>query len=434
VPSLMVDQLPAYPQNIARYHMGAHVQATPKSHPISRLQLNTNSNVPNAAEAALLCDDPTIGYALPVGRTTLLVSLAKIENVSRISFVNSGAKGEVIIATSNAKLKEDSPQWHTALQQDLSPDASVAAVDPGEAKYVRLTFNVSEAGPIYGFAVYATPQVSDFTAPRSRKLPAWDQSDSFALVSYNLAEIHAKARALYISSGADVKQANNMIDGQTTSSHTFAPDDANPTTVIDLGKVSILRRLTAVCAPRSGSMQFYVLRSLPGANPADKASSAETGDSEDSPAPQAAPSTLNLAAAALAELKPIGSVAVDGGRGRAAIDFPATSGRYIMVRWTPDPGEGDGFFLSEISAFGGAGERNSILAANTRIGPSENEASDGKTMLDDKTMLDGKTLLDGKDIPAEGPEEALSPAEGPPPTLPQPPPFTFVPVLIPTSP
>ncbi len=217
VPALTVEQAPGYPQNLARYRLGAQLQVTPTSLPIGKLQLSTQTEDGNAAEAALLCDDPTIGYSLLVGKTTLLVSLPKIENVDTVSFLNTGAKGEVTVATSNVKLAEDDPQWHGALAQQLSSNAVQAAVGPSEAKYVRVTFNVTEPGRIYGFGVYAAAQISDFTAPRQRKLAVQDKSDSFALIAYNLTDIHAKARALYVSSGNDLKQANNMIDGQTNS-------------------------------------------------------------------------------------------------------------------------------------------------------------------------------------------------------------------------
>ena len=35
----------------------------------------------------------------------------------------------------------------------------------------------------------------------------------------------------------------------------------------------------------------------------------------------------------LANLKPVASVANNEGEGRASVDFPETSGRYVMVRW-----------------------------------------------------------------------------------------------------
>ena len=84
--------------------------------------------------------------------------------------------------------------------------------------------------------------------------------------------MHAKARALYVSSGSDVRQANKMIDDQTSTTYNFAAEDGSPTTVIDLGKSVSVRRLSAVYAPRAGKMEFYVLQSLPTASSTRKLS------------------------------------------------------------------------------------------------------------------------------------------------------------------
>ena len=108
VPPLTVEQAPSYPENLARYPLGAQVEVTPKGDP--------------AAEAALLAGDPTTGYELPNGTTSVLVSLGKIENIDSVSFLQQNTKGRVTIATSNAKLPTDSPQWNTIAEQDLTSD------------------------------------------------------------------------------------------------------------------------------------------------------------------------------------------------------------------------------------------------------------------------------------------------------------------------
>src|SRR5206468_6330769 len=128
-------------------------------------------------------------------------------------------------------------------------------------------------------------------------------------ISYNLTNLHSKSRVLYVSSGEELNEANNMIDSQPASSFAFAATDSAPAAIIDLGKVVPLRRISALYSRRQGTMDFYVLESLP-----------ET---------QAASKTLRLDDKMLADLKPVGSVADDSG-GRGAIDFPVTAGRYIM--------------------------------------------------------------------------------------------------------
>jgi hypothetical protein len=400
VPPLTVEQVPNYPQNLARYHFGAQVEALPQRNAIAGLELSSNSEDLNTSEAALLCDDPTTGYALSSGKTTLLISLSKIENIDSVSFLNNGAKGEVTVAVSSAKLPASSAQWHKVATQELDSAVVKAEVGPSDAKYVRLTFDVTEPGRIASLGVYSTPAVSDFTAPRPRYMTP-DEPANVALVSYNFADVHTKARALYVSSGTDLTKANSMIDEQPATVYSFAANDATPTAIIDLGKEMSVRRIAAIYSPRQGMIDFYVLQSLP------------TAQSE-----RAAPKSLRLTQSMLADMKPVGSVA-DNGTGRAAIDFPSVTGRYIMVRWTPATSDDAAFAISEIAAFSASAKAGSLTVAENSI------ESDGKDSKDVKDFGSGK---EAKEMPEEGP------AEGPPPTLPDPPGFVFVPEIVPTSP
>jgi len=403
VPPLTVEQAPAYPQNLARYDCGAQVEAAPQSNPVANLHLNSQLD----REAALLSADPTADYALPSGKTTLLVSLSKIENIDKVSFLNSGAKGTLTIATANAKLATNSPQWHNVSNQELTADSVKAKIGPAEAKYVRLTFDVTQSGHIASLGVYsAATAVSDFTMPRARKVAAADKSENIALIGYNVTDLHAKARALYVSSGDDLKQANNMIDDQPATGFNFAANDAVPTAVVDLGKPTTLRRISAAYSSRQGNVDFYVLQSLPGEMTASSGMENSTR-------------TLKVNDASQKNLQPVGSV-TDNGTGRAAIDFPATTGRYIMVKWNSTVPQDASFSVAEIAAFGGANQSANLMSGSSR----------GEIESDGKTVHDGKDGKDAKDVPAEGPE---TPAEGPPPSLPDPPPFTFVPEILPNS-
>ena len=432
VPPLTVEQAPQYPENLARYALGAQVEVTPKAE--AKLQLSSMSQDNNAAAAALLCDDPTVGYGLANGATTVMVSLPNIENVESLAFMNSGARGTVTIATSSSQLPADSPQWHNVGQQDLSAGAVKSKIGPSEAKYVRLTFNVTQPGRIAGFGLYSTPAVSDFTMPRPRKVNFEGKPENVALITSNLTDVHAKARALYVSSGADTKEANKMIDSQLATSFTFASDDTNPIAVIDLGKETKLRRLSAIYSPRKGNVDFYVLKSLPVATQSENDQLNAAALQKGAPAGQTPAATaatelvqnVKLSDAAFANLKPVGSVANNEGEGRASVDFPETSGRYVMVRWSSPAPAQSAFSVAEVAAFGGSKATTSQLVAS-------NYEVAGDRYADGKTTYDGKTILDNKDIPAEG-LEPQSPEEGPPPGLPQHPPFTFIPEIVPTSP
>jgi len=41
-PPLTVRQAPAYPENLARYHFGAAVKATPQNDSVAKLELSSN--------------------------------------------------------------------------------------------------------------------------------------------------------------------------------------------------------------------------------------------------------------------------------------------------------------------------------------------------------------------------------------------------------
>jgi len=247
------------------------------------------------------------------------------------------------------------------------------------------------------------------TAAQAPANSALGPQATFALINYNVRDAHAKARALYVSSGNDLTLANSMIDDQVATSFGFSVEDKSPTAVIDLGKVCTVRRLSAVYSARPGSIDFYVMQSLPGV---DRDNSA---------------GTVKLDSNTLANLKRVGSVIDDGTRGTASIDFPATSGRYVMLRWIPAAHDDSSFTVAEVSAFGTGG--GSLLASNGNFS-SNQTTSERKVAADSKDIADSKDVSDSKDIPEEGPQP---PSEGPPPRLPDPPPFTFIPQLVPAS-
>ncbi len=413
-PPLTVSQAPSYPENLARYHFGATVRATPENGSLAKLQLSSNGVDQNTSEAALLCDDPTTGYQLPAGASTILVSLPNIENVQSVSFLNEGAQGEFAIMISNADVPENSPEWRKVEKVAMSSGAVATKIGPGEAKYVKLVFKTSKPGRIAAFGVYATPALSDFTVPRPRKVSFEENSASLALVNLSFSDVHAKARGLYVSSG-DASEVNHMIDDQVATTYRFASDDVAPTAVIDLGRERSLSRLSAVYASQSGSVEFYVMRTLP----ASDATASQLQPIANVSQGAELPASLKISESALASLKPVGSV-VSTGEGRGSVDFPAVVGRYVMLKWHPASHQADGFSIAQVAAFGPSK-------------PAGDEVAEDQD-FDGKEALDGKSILDDKDIPAEGPGEAEAPAEGPPPALPPVPPFTFIPQIPPTSP
>ena len=388
VPPLTVAQAPNYPQNLARFDLGAQIE--------SDVEADASSSVP------FLSGDPASVYALRSGTTRLLISLAKIENIDSVAFLNREAKGTVKIALSSAKLSPDSPQWHDAGQEELSSGLISARVGPAEAKYVRLTFDVRSPGLIANLGIYSAAAVSDFTIPRARNISA----EGLAKANYNLADLHAKARTIFVSSGDDLKLAQNMIDGQPGTSYTFAANDAAPAAAIDLGRSVPVNRISTFSTPGSAVVRFYVLDALPASDIGDPASA------------------LRIDPQTLAAFK-IVRTGSDDGSGRVAVNFEEITGRYVLLAWTPSTPEAN-FSVAEVAVFGPAG--------NARLPAANTSGNNAYATSDDKSVRDFKDTKDfSKEIPGEGPEEQ-APGEGPAPELPRPPPFVFIPKVAPTSP
>ena len=393
VPPLTVAQAPNYPQNLARFDLGAQIESDEPA--------DASSSVP------FLSGDPASVYALRTGTTRLLISLAQIENLDSIAFVNSEARGRVTIAMSSAKLAPESPQWHDARQEELSDGLISARIVPSEAKYVRLTFNVRSAGRIASLGIYSAAAVSDFIMPRARKIAAGSSADAIAKANYNLADLHAKARTTFVSSGDDLKLAYNMIDGQPGTTYVFAGNDAAPAVIIDLGHSVSVNRISTFSTPSSTAVTFYLLGTLPGNNTENPGAS------------------LRIDSQTLAAFRTVGT-GHDDGSGRVAVNFEETTGRYVMLVWTPSVRSAN-FSVAEVAVFGPASNGRMLVANTSGNNPSHSS--------DDKTVRDFNDTKDfSKEVPGEGPAEEQAPGEGPAPELPRPPPFVFIPRVVPTSP
>lgn len=227
---------------------------------------------------------------------------------------------------------------------------------------------------------------------------------TFALINYNVSA-HPNVASLYVSSGNDLTLAGKMIDNQETTSFDFSADDKSPTVIFDLGKPCTLRKLSAIYSAHPGSMDFYVLRSLP--------NSSKTGSAD----------AVRFDNDTLTNLKPVGSAIDDGRNGRASVAFPATVGRYVMLRWIPAEHEATPFTVAEVNAVGANG--GPLLASSGRF-ISGQTTTERAASTDAKDFPESKDVYESKDIPAEAPVEE-------PPRLPDQPPFTLIPQLVPVS-
>lgn len=382
---------PPSPENVGLRPV-MEVEVLSQSDSTADLELSSKSETPDTSDTTTP-GDSNAGYLVSYGSTTVLASLPKTEIIEGIGFRNNGAQGKVLVSIANARFPAAGPQWRPTMKQDLTPGMDKIKVGPMEAKYIKLTFIVTKAGRVGDVGVYSTPLVSNLTRA--------------SVASYDFGDVCSGAHAIYVSSGESVNLANKMIDGQAATCYRFAANDIRPVAIIDLGDGTTLGRISSIYSPTNGSVDFYVLKTLP------RDVTSISSDGAD---------TLHLSETALSQLKPIGS-AVDDSTGRAAINFPATTGRYIMLKWNPATQQGTSFRVAEIAAFRSSGTQStSLRVANVGL-----DGADGKDISEGK---DKDVTMDVKDFKACC-NEPESPAEGPPPDAEPPSSIITIPVVSP---
>ena len=320
------DEVTNAAKNLARMNCGAKIQCIL---PDGRSAAVATKADDNKGAAALIMDDDTLSVPLQEGQTTFIITLPTTSLVDRFSFVNenAAARGKLKIAVSNHQLPAASSKW-VEVDGDIPFtnkrlfNVSLMGV---EARYVKLAFNVEKGGRIAALGLYGDETLQRF-AQRQHQL-SWITKTSAVSrrpedkLNFNFANIYAKARVVYVSSGP-IPAARRMIDDDSETGFRFAPNDPYPTVIVELAETERLNRVSALYEMASGQMEVYVMNEL-GANRGD-----------------------------LSGAKPVASVIDRSGDGKAAVDFDPQGARFVALRWTPERGANRNFEVAEINAFG----------------------------------------------------------------------------------
>jgi hypothetical protein len=238
-------------RNLARLAAGAHLEVQAPG----KLALAEDA----VASNALLRDDDPLGYELPQGSTTLVVSLPKIEVLNRFNFLNLTAQGKVAVAISSSKLPAESPRWRSVQTLDFSGDNGVITCDLGsvEAKYVRISFAVPSDGRIDTFGLFGRRTLADSFNARGLASRAGDAGVRYVMFNYAVDSPHAGV--VMVSPGEDLQQAQQMADGDVGTSYTFKVSDPAPMAVVDLGESRALTRVAASFKAGPGRLAIYLV-------------------------------------------------------------------------------------------------------------------------------------------------------------------------------
>jgi hypothetical protein len=316
-------------KNLARIICGTQIECITPDGAVLRA---SGASSQDPAGAALIREDQTIGRALPRGETIVILTLPRISLLDRFNFLNENAttRGDVTLSVSNYWLPARSSQWNEVGSAVSFSEKRIVNISiPGiEAKYVRLSFRVQKEGRITALGLYGNETLKSF-ALRQAKISSATQdiqraglNDSNS-INFNFANLYARARVVYVSSGS-LSSAARMIDDDASTCFRFSPTDPHPTAIVELAGSPQLHRAGAIYKMQSGRLDIYLTNQFP-SNP-DK----------------------------LDRLKPIASVTDVAGSGRAAVNFDIQKARYLALRWTPDPRvvRPNGFEVAEIGGFG----------------------------------------------------------------------------------
>lgn len=323
-------------KNLARMNCGAQIECIT---PDGRVTEVATASDANKGAAALIMDDDTLSCPLQEGRTTFVIKLPATSLLDRFTFINenAAAAGELKISVSNYQLPAASDKWvdvdgHISFSRKRLFNLSMVGV---EARYVKLAFNVEKGGRIAALGLYGGQSLESFSRRNLHVIRDGAGADGMMRVANNaaratledslnfdFANIYARARVVYVSSGA-LGGARRMIDDDTTTAYKFGATDTRPLVIVELAETERLHRVSAVYTMKSGRLDVFLLDEL-AAEPSD------------------------LRGATLAS-----SVTDRQRNGKAAVQFNPQGARYVALRWTPEgDSRGEAFEVAEINAFG----------------------------------------------------------------------------------
>jgi|GEM_PF-2817316 len=336
------SDLRTFSKNLSRHHMGAVVMS-----PTESLLLSSDDVDRNRSAHSLLVEDPSIGFPVGTGTSSVELKLAEIEILESLSFSNEGAVGRVTVSTAITKSAVDENRWQEISYTAFDEEKRAVSVELSgvDAKYVKIEWEVATPGKVHNFGIFGEPRAQEFELKEvgNGQQVISDNTDThagIASVDYNLVSVYSGARLAYVSSGSG--DATALIDGDSSTSYSFDSTDEYPTVIIDLGVQQAVTRASALYDQKAAKLAFFSLTDLPESTDWVGRTSFEEQE--------------------LARYRPVGLASDNGGLGRAAMDFDATEGRFVVFQFAPASSEGANFEVVDLAAFAKGVGSNHMVA------------------------------------------------------------------------
>lgn len=262
-----------FPYNMARSKMGTKIQVQgTEGTPFYAVDITAEVEDVNSSEHALLSDDMTLSYPLQKDAISLVFSFAYSAPITWFNFFNFGGEGEVRLyaSTERPDSKGNAPWQQVGLEIPFSVQGVHGMTFPEvNARYWKAEFKQlnGSTGRVGGFGLFGDLRRSRVNQITNFRTLGQDMP-LFRIVHHNLASSFNGADVLYSSSSTNpvdlrYDQQRLQIDDNSETFHEFAPDDPNPTVVVDLGDTRPLKRISWLFETVPGRFDFYLSHQLP---------------------------------------------------------------------------------------------------------------------------------------------------------------------------
>ena len=332
-----------HPKNLARHHLEADILGSNSLDSTSNgtdLLLGSNNVDRNASVDALLTEDPTLGTPMVQGATSFVLSLKQIEILNTLNFINEGGVGKVTVSTALTQSAAAEDNWHDTGFVVFDADRRVVSLQIGgiDAKFVKVTFEMAEAGRLYSFGLFGESNIDEYALQNidADALSAVQQVTTDAratsnqdLVDINLLAAYTGARVAYVSSGSGDPTA--LIDADSSTTYRFDSTDPYPTVIVDLGGAESVDRVSALYSKSDVRMAIFAMNELPEAEDWVGRTSFDEA-TLDAYRPQNVGTDLEK-------------------EGRIALSVPTDTARYLIFQFARSENATDNFEVNELAAF-----------------------------------------------------------------------------------
>lgn len=337
-------QLQIYPKNLARHHVGSNLFI---------FNATNQTFTPTEAAAAWLDDDVTTGWPVMAGKQHYLLALAEPQLLTNFAVSTRPAAGTVTLYAGDEATVPGSKSW-SVVARDIPLDSinhkKLAKPFSRFAKYLLIETDIADPGPVFSLYVYGDrPAVAYQLRKRDT---AVDTKSIFGpylnnQTSLSVSALYSRARVTYATAPDGFLAWQKAIDDNPESSLALSASTNNSGAVVKFdSKRSITRVALLTDGNSKGRLDFFVVPQLPGETAAPGSEVVQVSNPASAPAAR----PMLSQAASLNGLTPTVSVVLDGMNPRSSIDFPATEGSALLVRWTPDNGT-DTVAIRELNTF-----------------------------------------------------------------------------------